>query len=138
MKNSQIKVVVDTNIIFMAVYNEESKAGKIIKTASENKLKLFAPISVRNELKRVLKRKFNWNEEEIEEDIEELPINWVEKEIYQDALEKTKIKHKADKPIEALALTLDCEILSADDHFKNIKQRIDINDLLEKLERMMV
>ena len=34
------KVVIDTNVLFMAFYNENSKAGKIIKFANQNKIKL--------------------------------------------------------------------------------------------------
>ena len=49
------KVVVDTNIIFMALYNPYSKAGEIINTAFLNKIKLFSTDSVKEEIIRVLK-----------------------------------------------------------------------------------
>ena len=72
-----------------------------------------------------VKRKGGW-------DTHGLPVELqVEKEVYNRFLDKTKVKHKSDKPIEALSLVLDCEILSADYHFKN---RIDINKLLKSLE----
>ena len=125
------KVVIDTNVLFMAFYNENSKAGKIIKFANQNKIKLYSPDSVKEELIRVLEREMDFSKEQINLMIESLPIIWIEKEFYEKFLSQTKVKHKPDKPIEALALLLNCEILSADEDFKN---RLNINKLLDKLE----
>ncbi len=130
--NSKIGVVIDTNIIFMSLYDRDSKAGKIIEFATENKIQLFSPESVKNELLRVLKREMEFSEDKIIFIIDSLPVIWVKKEVYENVLDKTEVKHKADKPIEALSLILGCEILSADKHFKN---RADINELLKKLEK---
>jgi len=124
------KVVVDTNIIFMALYNPYSKAGEIINTAFLNKIKLFSTDSVKEEIIRVLKHEMNLSDIEINKIILSLPITWINKEIYINQLKNTKVKHKPDKPIEALAITLNCGILSGDKHFKN---RMDINILLRNL-----
>ena len=124
------RIVVDTNVIFMALYNENSKAGKIIEYANNDKIELFSPDSVKEELTDVLKREMELSDAEIVLIIENLPITWVEKPIYEKFLEQTKVKHKADKPVEAVSLILGCGILTADKHFKN---RIDVNKLLEKL-----
>lgn len=133
MSGIPIKLVIDTNILFMAVYDKKSKAGKIIEAAHEKKIDLFAPISVKEELTRILKRELGTIESETEFIIESFPVNWIEKEIYQDTITKTTVKHKPDKSIEALALILNCGILTADKHFDNVKNKIDINDLLAKL-----
>lgn len=125
------KVIIDTNVIFMALYNPESKAGKIIQIALKDKIKLFSTDSVKEELRRVLKKEINLKDNEIEQIISSLPISWVDKEIYINQLKNTKVKHKSDKPIEALAIILNCGILSAD---KDFKKRLDINKLLETLE----
>ena len=127
------KAVIDTNIIFMSLYNPKGKAGKIIGYATENKLTLFATESVKQELSVVLKRELSLDDSEIKFIIDSLPITWIEKEIYQSALKKTKVKHKPDKPTEALSLILDCGILSADTDFDNIKNKINVNNLLEKI-----
>lgn len=127
MNGSQIRVIIDTNVIFMALYDENSKAGKIIGFANNNQIQLFSPDSVKKELLRVLKREMNLSDYKISFIMDNLPITWVEKEVYERALDKTRVKHKADKPIEAVSLILDCSILSADKHFKN---RININKLL--------
>lgn len=133
MNGSQIKAVIDTNVIFMAVYEPNSKAGNIINAALNNKIKLYSPDSVKEEICRVLKRELNFTDDEIKEIIFSLPIIWIEKEIYKDFLEKTKTRHKPDKPVEALSLVLNCGILSANkEHFK---ERIDVNVLLKELEK---
>ena len=127
MKEGIIKLVVDTNTLFMSFYNPRGKAARIIEFAIEGRLELFSPESVKDELFEVIKREFGFPEFHINFLIDSLPIKWVGKEIYKEAINKTEVKHKADKPVEALALILNCEILSADEHFKS---RIDINKLL--------
>lgn len=124
------RIVVDTNVIFMALYNESSKAGKIIEYANKDKIELFSPDSVKEELMNVLKREMELSDDEIALIVESLPITWVEKPIYEKFLKQTKVKHKADKPVEAVSLILGCGILTADKHFRN---RVDVNKLLEKL-----
>lgn len=131
MNGGKTRVVIDTNVIFMAIYDTNSKAGRVIELANKDKIGLFSTDSVKKELFRVLKRELDFSEDKIEFIIGNLPITWIDKEIYKRALDKTKVKHKADKPIEALAIILDCGILSADKHFKN---RVNINKLLEDLK----
>ena len=130
MNGILIKVVIDTNVIFMALYDEKSKAGMVIRAAIEGKIKLYSPDSVKEEISRVLTKELNYSKEDIGKCIDALPIEWIGKEIYSPFLERTKVKHKADKPVEAVALMVNCGILSADAHFKD---RININELLEKL-----
>src|SRR3989344_5421523 len=124
MNGSKINIVIDTNVIFMALYDPTSKAGKVINAAIENKIELYTTDTVQEEIRRVLKREIRLQDEEIEEKIRNLPILWIKKEIYAEFINKTKVKHKADKPLEALSILLNCGILSADHHFKN---RLDIN-----------
>lgn len=131
MNGSEIRAVIDTNVIFMALYNKDSKAGKIIRYANKDKILLFSPDSVRDELFRVLKREMEFSEDKINFILESLPITWIKKEIYEKILDKTKVKHKADKPVEAVSLISGCGILSGNKHFKD---RINVDDLLEKLE----
>ena len=126
------KVVIDTNIIFMALYNPYGKAGEIINIAFLNKIKLFSTDSVKEEIIRILKREMDLSDIEINKIILSLPITWINKEIYINQLKNTKVKHKPDKPIEALAITFNCGILSGDKHFKD---RIDINMLLNLINK---
>lgn len=132
MKNSHeiCKIVIDTNIIFMAWYNPFGKCADILRKAKEGKIELYAPESVKKEIIRVFERR-NLVQDEINDFLEDFPINFVGQEIYTKIINRTKVKHIADKPVEAVALILNCRILSADHHFKN---RIDINKLLRDLE----
>ncbi len=129
------KIVIDTNVLFMAIYDSRGKAGKIIEAAHEKRIELLAPISVREELTRILKRELKTTESETEFITESLPIQWIEKEIYQEALPKTTVKHKPDKAVEALAMILDCGILTADKHFEGNKHKININNLLARIKK---
>lgn len=133
MSFSQIyeQIVIDTNILFMAWYNPSGKCADVLKRASEGKLEIYAPDSVKKEIFSVLKREALLTVQEIEEFLSDFEINWVDYDIYGKFLEKTKVKHKPDKPVEATALALDCGVLSADHHFKN---RIDIDKLLKTIE----
>ncbi len=130
MNGSRIKIVIDTNIIFMAWYNPLGKCAEVLRKAKEGRLELFSPDSVKEEITRIF-RKHNLTDKEIDEFINEIPVTWINKEIYMKVIKQTKIKHKADKPVEAVSLILNCKVLSADKHFKG---RIDVNKLLEKLE----
>lgn len=122
------KLVIDTNALFMSLQNPSGKAAKIIGLANEEKIILFSPESVKRELFNVIERELHFSEEEIIFLIDSLPISWVEESIYSEVLDRTEVKHKPDKPIEAVALLLNCEILSADKHFK---KRADINEILD-------
>ena len=133
MNGSQIKAVIDTNVIFMSLYNPQSKAGRIIQAALENKIKLYSTDSVKEEILRVLKRELDFSDEEIELIIINLPIIWVEKGVYEDFISQAKVKHKPDKPVEALSLVLNCGVLSANYHFKD---RIDVDDFLKKIDNI--
>jgi|SRR3989344_817563 len=96
--SSQHKVVVDTNILFMSIYGSD-KAEKILQLANENKIKLFSPISVKRELETILEREFGWNQEKIQENIDALPVIWIEKEIYESVMDKTTVKKYGDQKI---------------------------------------
>jgi len=124
------KIVIDTNAIFMALYNPFGKAGKILDLANREKINFFSTDTVKVEIARVLKRELKWEDNLIAKKISELPVVWIEKDFYSTFLDKTRVKHKADKPLEALSLALNCEILSADEHFKLAKNRGDIDKLL--------
>lgn len=133
MSNFPIEIVIDTNIIFMSWHNPIGKCAEILRKAREGKIKLFSPDTVKLEIIKIFQRNgyLDW---EINYFLNDLPINWIEKELYVSMIGKTKVKHKPDKPIEAVALSLNCKILSADQHFDIVKQKIDIDDLLKQID----
>ena len=107
MSGSQIedfdKFVIDTNVIFMALYDINSKAGRVIRAAIENKIRLYAPDSVKEEIFRVLKREMLFDEKNIADIISSLPISWIDKKIYEFFLTKTKVFAIRDKKINKKA-----------------------------------
>ena len=131
MKEQPIKLVADTNALFMALYNPLGKVGMLINFAIQEKIILFSPDSVKIELFNVVQRELEISEEETNFIIESLPVNWVDESIYIEAIDRVKVKHEPDKPVEALSILLNCEILTADHHFKN---RADIDEILKKIK----
>ena len=127
------RIVVDTNFLFMNIYDENGKAGRVVDAAVNKKINLFAPISVKRELIIVLRRRFYWDDDKIMSKIESLPVKWIEREIYDPFLERTIVKHKPDKPVEAVAILLNCKLLSADTDFEGNERLLDIDELLERL-----
>ncbi len=124
------QIVIDTNILFMAWYNPSGKCAEVLKRAGKGSLEIYVPDSVKKEIFSVLKREALLSVQEIEDFLSDFEINWVDEDIYRKFLDKVKVKHKPDKPVEAAALALGCGILSADYHFKN---RIDIDNLLKNI-----
>ena len=118
--NGLIKIVADTNVFFMAFYNIKNKASALLNAAIEGKVVIFSPDTVREELKRVLIRELDFTEDMTESSITHLPAIWVGKEVYESCMEKASIiKHKPDRPVLAVALALNCGIITAD--FKDFK-----------------
>ena len=117
-----MKLVIDTNIIFSALYNPHSKAGEIILFAIEGKIELYAPESVKSELTKILEKKLDYEKEEIEETITSLPITWVEKEIYEEYKEEFDLRDENDRSVAACCLILNCALLTGDKDFDNIKE----------------
>ncbi len=122
-----MKFIVDTNIIFSGIYDLESNAGKFLLLASEEKIELFSPEHVKQELIQILKNKLKFTEQEVSDIILALPIKWIEPEIFEDEMARAKesISHEDDVPVLACALALRIDILSGDKHFKDSK----INDI---------
>ena len=135
-----IRVVVDTNVFYIAFYNPSSKAMRVLNYAIENKLSIFSPDTVREELSRLLISDFAFDTNEKNTIIESLPVQWVGKEFYANHMKGTDvIVHKPDRPLLACALGLRCGILTANiKHFKPARKVVtvwDINELLKELSK---
>ncbi len=115
--------IVDTNVIFSAVYKLESNAGKLLFLAIEGKVKLFAPEYVKRELTGKLKTKLRFSDEEVHTIITALPVRWIEDEIYQHMVEKANsmISDPKDVPILACAIAVGMDIITGDRDFHRLK-----------------
>jgi len=132
-------LVVDTNILFSALYDANSNAGKLIIQAIEGKFNLFAPEPVKNELERNLVGKLAYTKKEVHEVVATLPVKWIEKGMYAAAIETAKryIAHEADLPILACSLVTGYDIVSGDKHLLSVKPKIakvwELKRLMQKI-----
>ncbi|MHA1267563.1 MAG: PIN domain-containing protein [Candidatus Helarchaeota archaeon] len=112
------KYIVDTNILFSALYAPDSLAGKIIDLAIEQKIELFAPEEVKEELTRNLKNKLDYTETELILTLESLPINWLNKKLYTNFLKRAQQKISSkDAHILAAHYFTKLPILTGDKEF---------------------
>ena len=112
------KFIIDTNILFSALYSPDSVAGKIIDLALEKKIELFAPEEVKAELTRNLKKKLGYSEKELDFTLKTLPVNWLNTNLYANFLEQAKktISLK-DVPILAAHYLTKFPIITDDQEF---------------------
>ncbi len=142
MKTSKPPVVIDTNIVFSALYDLRSKAGRLLFLAIEDKVDLIASGYIREELERGLKGKLGYTDEEFKETVKTLPIRWIDDERYLKEWDNAAklIAHKRDVPILALALHLKCGVVSGDEHFLKVKHKDlklwKLTDLIASLEKI--
>ncbi|MHA1590065.1 MAG: PIN domain-containing protein [Candidatus Njordarchaeales archaeon] len=111
-----IRAIIDTNVIFSALYNPRSSPGIILLSAIEGLIKLIAPESVKDEIIQILKEKLEFSDEEAHSIISSLPIEWVEKEVYEDYLAEARemIRDETDAPLIALHLITNYPIITGD------------------------
>ena len=87
-----------------------------------------------------LKRKLEKPEWYLKFILGSLPVHWYPEEIYLSFMDNAKIMpHKPDRPLVALALLLNCGILSANcKDFKHVKKFVriwEIDELLEGIKK---
>lgn len=116
------KFIVDTNILFSALYSPDSIAGKIIDLTIEKKIELFAPEEVKEELSRNLKNKLGYSENELKFTLQTLPINWISTKLYETFIERARhtISLK-DAPILAAHFFTKLPIITGDKEFFELK-----------------
>jgi len=140
MQNGLSRVVIDTNILYIFLYNPESRAGRLIEAALSKKIGLFSTDSVKEEITRLMKNDFCFSENKISEILEYFPVKWIDKKIYSDFMRQAEIiRHKPDRPVLALAIALNCGIITANKkHFMPAKKIVKIwkiDELLKEIER---
>ncbi|MHA1651769.1 MAG: PIN domain-containing protein [Candidatus Helarchaeota archaeon] len=131
------KFIIDTNIIFSALYAPESNAGKVIERAIENKIELYAPESVKEELRRNLRNKLAMDKDEIDLTIRALPIKWLDEELYSNFINKAlkRISSKDASILAAHYLTR-FPIITGDKEFWELEgiQVLTLKNIIDELE----
>ncbi|MHA1299619.1 MAG: putative toxin-antitoxin system toxin component, PIN family [Candidatus Helarchaeota archaeon] len=132
------KFIIDTNIIFSALYNPVSNAGLLIDLALEEKIELYAPQEVRTELLKNLKEKLELNEHEIKTILYALPVKWLDNKLYENFIKKAeKNISKKDAPFLAAHYLTKFPIITGDKEFfklKNIKIK-SLREIIDKLKK---
>lgn len=121
-----MKLVVDTNVIFSALYAPDSSPGRILRLAIEGELQLFAPPTVRAELERILRGKLAYSDEQWAATLLALPVEWAEEALYATEMPRAlrAIDDPTDAPVVALALALGCGVVSGDSDFHPLRRRV--------------
>jgi len=132
-----MRLIIDTNIIFSALYNMNSNAGRLLFLAIDEQVSLFAPEHVKRELKEILFRKLHFSQDEIQSVCAALPVDWVEDYVFAHTVKDTSlmIADPKDVPILACALALGMDIVSGDRHFHAVKdERVKVWKLRDAVE----
>lgn len=120
-----ISIVIDTNIFFSAIYNEEGLERKILNLSiEENEIQLFAPDVFWEEIKRILIEKLDYKGDEIEQLISKFEIIEVPQEKYETFKDQAEsiISHKNDVAFICTALLLNCLVWSGNvKHYHHLR-----------------
>lgn len=112
-------LVVDTNVLFSALYEPDSPPGRIVELALEGEVTLYEPDRVRDELERNLRGTLGYTPAEWEETVAALPVEWIEEAVYEDELDEAKaaIGDPTDAPVVAVALLTGVPVVTGDSDF---------------------
>ena len=125
-----ISLVIDTNIFFSAIYNNEGIERKILDLSiEEDKIQIFAPDIFWDEIKRILNKKLGYNEDEIEQIISKFDIVEIPQDKYEKFREQAELimSHKSDIAFVSSSLFLNCPIWSGNvKHYQQLKNSKEI------------
>lgn len=121
-----MKIVVDTNVLVSGLYRLGFPPGRLLLWATEDRISLYAPVSVQVELHRALKKKLSMNEDEVQSVMEVLPVNFIEEDEYREHVlaAQAAIRDPHDAPVVALALLMGAAIVSGDRAFHPLRKPV--------------
>lgn len=139
--NHETEILVDSNVIFSALYKIASIPGLIIYLGILKKIKLLSPESIRDEIIRILKYKLAYSDKEVDFTLNVLDIEWIPKEVYEREIKKFAdlLKDYEDKSLLACAVNLNMPIVSGDKDFqrKEVKKLAQIYTPREFIEYLV-
>ena len=125
-----ISIIIDTNIIFSALYNKEGLERAIINLVlGDAGIQLFAPDMYKAEVSRNLEKKLDYDKEMIDENLSYFDIIEVPHKEYKAKISQARklIVHQDDLPYIASALLLNSPIWSGNEkHFKHLEHSKEI------------
>ena len=124
-----ISLVIDSNIFFSAIYNEEGLERIILDLSIEEEIQIFAPDIFWEGVKKILIKKLGYANEETQQLISKFDIIEIPQDKYENFKEqaKTMISHKNDIAFVSTSLFLNCPIWSGNiTHFQHLKNSKEI------------
>ncbi|MBM4249068.1 MAG: PIN domain-containing protein [Euryarchaeota archaeon] len=125
-----MRLVLDANILFSALYDMDSTAGRLLLLAIDGEVRLVSTEHVKEEMERILASKLGYSKDELGGLVAALPVDWIGRGIYEEELaEATRIlADPADASLLACAAVLGCEVVSGDrevlaSKFRKVKVR---------------
>ena len=129
--------VVDANILFLAFHKPDSRAGSFMELAMEGKVEIYSPEHIRHEMLDILSRKLDYIGDHLKEAVVSLPVEWVDRAVYDDELAAAmrSVKDESDASLLALASIIGCEVVTGDKEilrarFRKVKVR-KLRDVFE-------
>lgn len=119
-------LVVDTNVLFSALYAPDSPPGRILELALEEEVSFYAPTHLMEELRRDLRETLGYTDPEWDETRTALPVEWIEEPVYEELLPKAEeaIDDPSDEPVVAVALLVGAPVVSGDPDFHPLQEDV--------------
>jgi predicted nucleic acid-binding protein len=111
-----MRLVVDANILFSALYNMDSTAGQLLFLAIDEQVQLFSTEHVKDEMRTILVSKLGYSNDEVGALIASLPVEWMDSGIYGEELKDAAriLDDAADASLMAVATVLGCDVVTGD------------------------
>ena len=111
-----MRLIVDANILFSALYKPDSRAGALVMYAFEEKVSLLSTEHMYVEMMRICVDKLGYSNGGAWDVINHLPVEWVEAEIYHDRMPQSLLvtADKGDASLIALADLIGLPVVTGD------------------------
>ncbi len=117
-----IPIIIDTNIIYSAIYNEKGLERKLVDVAIESdEIQLFAPTAFFDEIRRNLSKKLDFQKNTIDSFLAQLDVIEIRFEEYEPKITEARglIPHENDVPFVACSLLLNSPVWSGNENHFN-------------------
>lgn len=123
--SAQKKIILDTNVIYSALYKPEGVCGRIILSGTNPLVKLYSVDFAKEELRTNLERKMGLSEEKIDIIISALPLDWIPRGVYSRLLKRAIriVGNQQDSPFVAASLATGIPLVTGDRHLQTPRVR---------------
>jgi predicted nucleic acid-binding protein len=119
------KAILDTNIIYSALYKPEGVCGKILLNAMNAENRLLSIDFAKEELSRNMESKLRLPKKNIDLVIEALPLEWIHRDIYAPYIQRAGeiVRYRSDSPFVAASIATGFPLITGDKHLRTAKVR---------------